>query len=112
MTDQPDAAALASRIAARALRDAAGRAVDAAVKRHMGALAATVAARPSFHVVDVAEHGWTLMHPLIGCGQDLFGCLVNEAAERGFARPDRYGRYRCDVDGNGRLVVGGQVRRG
>lgn len=106
---QVEAEIIAQGLAEHALRDAAVRAVREDVKRHLADLADVVAARPTFHVIDFAAHGWTIMHPLIGCGLNLFDCPVNEAAERGLERPDRYARFRCDVDAEGRLVVGEEI---
>lgn len=111
MSNGDEAAAAASRIAERALRDAAEHAAGEEVKQHLVELAEIIAQRPTSHVIDFAEHGWTIMHPLIGCGMDLFDCPVNEAAERGVPRPARYARFRCDVNDAGRLVVGQELPR-
>jgi hypothetical protein len=112
-------AELASRMVEQWLRRAADRGdmpdfvphdilTQTAVRMELERLADILAARPAFHVIDFAEHGWTIMHPLFGCGFDLFNCPINEAAERGLERPDRYARFRCDQI-NGRLVLGEEV---
>lgn len=104
-----DAATIAMGVADLAVSQAATDADNEDVKRHLIELAEILRSRPAFHVIDFAEHGWTIMHPLVGCGLYLFECPVNEAAGRGVPRPDRYARFRCDVDSDGRLVVGQEV---
>lgn len=105
----PDAAAKASALAEHALREAATRAVDEDVKHHLATLADTIRDRPTYHVLSFTEHGWTIMHPLVGCGGSLFECPVNFAAELGVAPAGRLGRYRCHIDDQGRLAVDDEV---
>lgn len=81
------------------------------VRRALAALADLIASRPVFHVIEFGETGWTMMHPLFGCGPDLFGCPVNQAT--GWeTRPMPPGRYRIDLAEDGSPLIGEGYRDG
>jgi hypothetical protein len=57
------------------------------------------------HVIDLRVDGWTIKHPLT-CRPNLFNCPANSAA-RGLAdSPAVPGRYVCELDDTGQLVIG------
>lgn len=76
----------------------------------MAALADTIAARPVVHILQVnAEHTASLMHPLIGCGTNLFDCPVSQAmiaaGQHDQIPAGLIGRrYECGLDDNGFLI--------
>jgi hypothetical protein len=94
----------AAREAARAIRERSANVLDREVERLMVQLAETIDGRPTDHVIEFGDHGWTLQHPLIGCGLDLFRCPVNAACDRGVPKPQALGRYRVELV-DGALVV-------
>jgi len=59
------------------------------------------------HIIELRDDGWTIMHPP-ACHPDLFACLVNRAAGQDLAEPppEAPGRYFCELDGDGFLVIG------
>jgi hypothetical protein len=74
-------------------------------------VAAIEASQPD-HIIEITEDRWTIQHSM-ACRVDgrLFDCPVNRAAYRlAIANwPDDMGRYRCDVDERGWLVIGEAV---
>jgi hypothetical protein len=74
-------------------------------------VAAIEASQPD-HIIEITEYRWTIQHSM-ACRVDgrLFDCPVNRAAYRlAIANwPDDMGRYRCDVDERGWLVIGEAV---
>lgn len=55
------------------------------------------------HIIELAEEGWTIKHPL-SCRPNLFACEFNAAA-RASEPTGLLGRFRCRVDGEGLLVI-------
>jgi hypothetical protein len=60
------------------------------------------------HVIQLAEHGWTMKHP-VTCRAQLFGCPVHQAALNSEPLGDRLGRFACTVGYDGFLVIGEEV---
>lgn len=87
----------AAREAANAIRERAATTVDIEVEQLMRELARVIDARPTDHVIEFGDHGWTLQHPLVGCGLDLFTCPVNAACDRGVPKPESLGRFRVEL---------------
>jgi hypothetical protein len=59
------------------------------------------------HIIDLREDGWTIMHQP-ACHPDLFACPVNLAAAPAWVEklPQAPGRYFCQLDEDGRFVIG------
>lgn len=58
------------------------------------------------HLVNLREDGWTIKHPL-SCRPHLFDCPINVAAVRDLLEPpDQLGVYTCELDADGRFVIG------
>jgi hypothetical protein len=73
------------------------------------AVLAVLEAIAPHHVIDLTDHGWTLSHSM-GCrlNGDLFTCPVTAAAGE-FVPATPPGRYVCDMDDDGVLVIGEEV---
>lgn len=63
------------------------------------------------HVIDLRDDGWTIKHPLT-CRPNLFDCPANTAARNLAESPAVPGRYVCDVDDSGQLVIGEPAGQG
>ena len=72
-------------------------------------LASVVDARPLEHVIQFDSDGAVVMHPLIGCGANLFDCPASFTSHAEFALPPTVGRYRLTVGANGSLHLGEEV---
>lgn len=105
------AAADARAIAVEALREAAdlanGTEYPAETVHWLQELAATVATRPTVHVVAFYQVGFTIVHPLVGCHPDLLNCPAGQAQNVDFG-PNRPtdGRFELIVGERGDLTIG------
>lgn len=57
------------------------------------------------HVIEIAEHAWTMKHP-VTCRAKLFHCKVHQAALKSEPLGDKLGRFVCGVGYSGYLVIG------
>lgn len=57
------------------------------------------------HVIEIAEHAWTMKHP-VTCRAQLFHCTVHKAALKSEPLGDQLGRFSCTVGYDGFLVIG------
>lgn len=76
------------------------------------AVLAVLQAIAPHHVIDLTDSAQTVSHSM-GCrlGGDLFGCPITAAAGE-FVPAVPPGRYICDVDEDGVLVIGDEVVTG